>query len=214
MGCDQSRESKPGPPFFSSGAYVHPDISDDQDDNRNQSQDQDQESSPLMSSMSSSSSKPTYPPQGIRLASQHERLIMELLPFKKPEQFHEWIGGRFVRGSWHEYCRDFLARNPSSPEPDKDKTANAAKKAVNDREAKYVMYHPEKDSWTPEDHAVRFIATVVSDNMLKGIWSTSDWKRKDNEITKAVYEVLSFLRQTEFAPRTPSNLPGYSEAIL
>jgi hypothetical protein len=61
------------------------------------------------------------------------------------------------------------------------------------------MYHPDKSSWTPEDHHVRFIVTVVSDNLLKGMWSESDWKKKSTEIAKAVYEVLAFLRATSFA---------------
>ncbi len=121
-----------------------------------------------------------------------------------------WLNGTYVRGSWHEFLRDFLARNPMVPEPDKAKVAQLAKDAINSRNAKYLMYHPEKDGWTSEDHHVRFIATVVCDNLLhKGLWSDSDWKKKNLEITKAVYEVLSFLRATSLG--TETNPPRYED---
>lgn len=69
------------------------------------------------------------------------------------------------------------------------------------------MYHPDKAAWSAEDHHIRFIVTVVSDNMLKHLWSESDWKKKNIEIAKAVYEVLAFLRATAFAAE--ANPPRY-----
>lgn len=56
---------------------------------------------------------------------------------------------------------------------------------------------------------MRFIVAVVSDNMLKGLWSESDWKKRSLEISKAVYEVLAFLRATAFSPES---LPPRYEA--
>ncbi len=138
---------------------------------------------------------------------------LELLPFKDARQFHEWLSGPFVRGSWTEYQRDFLSRNPASPEPDKTKTAQAAKDAINGKNPKFLVYHPEKDSWGPEDHTVRFIATVVNDNMIKNLWSESDWKKRGVDITKAVDEVLSFLRATTAREQQflGSNPPRYED---
>ncbi|KAG7287068.1 hypothetical protein NEMBOFW57_006571 [Staphylotrichum longicolle] len=145
----------------------------------------------------------------VQLCSQHERLILELLPFKEVRQFHEWLNSIYVRGSWNEFVRDFLSRNPTAPELDKAKTAQKAKEAINSRTVQYLMYHPDKSSWTPEDHHVRFIVTVVSDNLLKGTWSESDWKKKSTEVAKAVYEVLAFLRATAFSS---DSLPPRYEA--
>ncbi|KAK3324654.1 hypothetical protein B0T19DRAFT_444061 [Cercophora scortea] len=138
--------------------------------------------------------QPSAPPSISQLSTQHERLILELLPFKEPRQFHEWLNSVYVRGSWHEFLRDFLASNPTAPEPDKSKTSHLAKDAINSRSSKYLIYHPDKEGWTADDHHVRFIATVVSDNIIKGLWSESEWKKKGTEIAKAIYEVLSFLR--------------------
>lgn len=147
------------------------------------------------------------------LHNQHERLILELLPFKDPQVFREWLHGPFVRGAWQEYCRDYLARHPDSPECDKAQVSQAAKEAVSTRNPKYLLYHPEKDDWSPEDHVIRFIAVVVGDNvLLKGLWSELDWKRQKIEISKALYEVLSFLRSTEFGGI--QNPPGYEASLL
>ena len=153
-----------------------------------------------------------YPNNPSPLTVQHERLILELLPFKDSQAFQEWLHGPYIRGSWHEYCRDFLARNPVSPESEKAKVCQAAKDAISNRDPRYLAYHPEKDGWTPEDHTVRFIAVVVSDNILKGLWSESEWKKQKLEITKAVYEVLSFLRGTNMG--NSQNPPGYEDSLI
>lgn len=164
---------------------------------------QDQFSSPL-SDMGQPSQQQQYSSamasSSASLSTQHERLILELLPLKDARQFHEWLAGPFVRGSWAEYCRDFLIRNPAAPEPDKQKVAQAAKDAINNKNPKYLVYHPQKEAWTADDHTIRFIATVVTDNMIKNMWSDSDWKKKGIDITKAVYEVLSYLRGTAVRP--------------
>lgn len=102
-----------------------------------------------------------------RLSAQHERLILELLPFKDANLFHDWLSSVYVRGSWIEFCRDFLTDNHLSPEPDKDKTAQAAKDAINSRKPQFLLYHPDKTGWNDQDHHVRFIVSVVADNMLK-----------------------------------------------
>lgn len=154
--------------------------------------------------MPSNMGQPSQQTPGSALSSQHVRLILELLPFKDAEQFHDWLGGAYVRGSWQEFLRDFLTRNPLAPEPSKATTAQLVRDAINSRNPKYLMYHPEKDTWTSEDHHVRFIVTVISDNLLhKGLWSESDWKKKNIDIAKAVYEVLSFLRATSQSADPP-----------
>lgn len=116
-----------------------------------------------------------------------------------------------MRGSWHEFLRDFLARNPLAPELDKAKTAQRAKDVINSRKPDFLIHYPNKEGWTAEDHHVRFIAAVVTDNMLKGMWSESDWKKKGLEIAKNMFEVLVFLRATTFPVADP-HPPRYEEA--
>jgi hypothetical protein len=72
------------------------------------------------------------------IATQHERLILELLPLRDAQHFRQWICGPFVRGSWDEFCRDFLIRFPGAPEPDKAKTTEAARNALNSKSTKYL----------------------------------------------------------------------------
>lgn len=153
-----------------------------------------------------------------RMSSQHERLILELLPFKDAGAFHAWLGGVYVRGSWLEFCRDYLqlagfgggsGSGGGPSEPDKTKTAQAAKDAVKAQNPKYLIFHPDKENWSPDDHHIRFIAAVIQDNMMKGLWSSSDFKSKGLDIAKAVYEVLMYLRSTYYSAGD-SNPPGYS----
>lgn len=144
-------------------------------------------------------------------STQHERLILELLPFKDSAKFHEWIHGDMVRGSWAEFHRDFLTKVPLDHiEPDKNKTADAVKNAISNRSTKFLAYHPDKRNWTRDDHHIRFIVTVIQDNMLTGLWSESEWKKKRNdEIAKAVYEVLFFLKASYYA--ADQQPPGYTQ---
>jgi len=191
MGCAESRQESSSQPLLSS-------FTRDEDDQS--------ELPPMPPRMG----QPAPPLTGVvPLASQHERLMLELLPFKDLREFHEWLNGIYVRGSWNEFLRDYLTRNPTAPEVDKAKTAQKAKDALNSRNAQYLMYHPDKTVWSAEDHHVRFIVAVVADNMLKGTWSESDWKKKGLEIAKSVYEVLAFLRTTAFGP---DSLPPRYEA--
>jgi hypothetical protein len=39
------------------------------------------------------------------LSNQHERLILELLPFKDASEFHAWLASPMVRSSWDEFNR-------------------------------------------------------------------------------------------------------------
>lgn len=157
----------------------------------------------------------SYNPSGSQLSIQHERLILELLPFKDPPAFHGWLASDYVRGSWNEFRRDGLypltvpsgSSRAAAAEPDKQKTAQAARDAVNSRKPKYLVYHPDKSNWTLEDHHIRFIVTVVADNMLQGLWSESEWKKKGVEIAKSVYEVLVFLKAVDVVDKEP---PRYS----
>ncbi|KXX78841.1 hypothetical protein MMYC01_204042 [Madurella mycetomatis] len=149
--------------------------------------------------------QPQIPTASFKLPSQYERLILDLLPFKEIRQFYEWLNGVYVRGSWNEFVRDFNSYS-EAPEPDKTKTTQRARDAINSRDPRYLMYHPIKEGWSVEDHYIRFIVVVISDNQLKGLWTESDWKKRGLEITKAVYEVLSFLRSVAVAPVSP---PSY-----
>ncbi|KAH6687707.1 hypothetical protein F5X68DRAFT_6130 [Plectosphaerella plurivora] len=160
---------------------------------------------------------PSYNPHGSQLSMQHERLILELLPFKDAAAFHNWLGSEFVRGSWHEFRRDCAPMLPfsnggsgsrSSAEPDKHKTSQSAKDAINSRKPKYLIYHPDKTAWTVDDHHIRFIATVVRDNMLQGLWSESEWKKQAVDIAKAVFEVLVFLKAVDVVDKEP---PRYTD---
>ncbi|KAK8051291.1 hypothetical protein PG993_002676 [Apiospora rasikravindrae] len=95
---------------------------------------------------------------------------------------HVWV-------SWTEFPQDFLSGNTNIREPDKTRTARAAKEAIGLRTPKYVLYHPGKDGWSDQDHHVRFMAQIVTGNMLKGsLWSENDFRKRGLEITKAVYE--------------------------
>ncbi|OHE95675.1 hypothetical protein CORC01_08959 [Colletotrichum orchidophilum] len=166
------------------------------------------------------------PPLSSRVSSQHERLLLELLPFKDAAKFHDWLDSNFVRGPWNEFNADFLSRaianaaaagvvgptgvtGPSAvPEPEKVRTAQAAREALNARKAKFIVYRPDKSAWTAEDHHVRFIVTLVADNMLQNLWYESEWKKKGLDIAKAAYEVLVFLKATMvYADPNP---PSYS----
>ncbi|KAJ2980529.1 hypothetical protein NQ176_g2587 [Zarea fungicola] len=143
-------------------------------------------------------------------SAQHERLILELLPFKDRAKFHEWLSGGLVRGSWAEFHRDFLMHVPAPaalPDPDKTKTAQAVKDAINSRSTKFLVYHPDKSAWSPEDHYIRFIAIVIQDNLLTNLWTESDWKKRNVEICKAVYEVLFFLKASYLVKE--QNPPSY-----
>ncbi|CAK7262813.1 hypothetical protein SEPCBS57363_000235 [Sporothrix epigloea] len=148
-----------------------------------------------------------------RLSAQHERLILELLPFKDAAQFREWLD--FLEGDWEEYCRDYLYpqyraalddeagnalesqspdKAPADPEPDKAATAQRAYDAICKQSVVFLTFHPAKSDWTPEDHAVRFVATAIADSLLRKVWSERDWRNRPLDIAKAVYEVLSYKR--------------------
>ncbi|OAQ72049.1 hypothetical protein VFPPC_12694 [Pochonia chlamydosporia 170] len=151
------------------------------------------------------------PPPMPMLNAQHERLILELLPFKDPAKFKEWLNSDLVQGSWAEFWRDCVAKiRGTHPEPDKTKTAEAAKSAINGRSVKFLVYHPDKMNWTTDDHHVRFIVTVIQDNMLKNLWSDSDWKKRALEVCKAVFEVLCYLKASCYAVEV-SGPPSYSQ---
>ncbi|KAK3319323.1 hypothetical protein B0H66DRAFT_533825 [Apodospora peruviana] len=144
-----------------------------------------------------------------QLASQHERLLLELLPFHDSRRFHEWLNSIYVRGSWNEFLHDFLVHNPAAPEPDKSVVTNATRDAIHSRNPKYLVYHPNKEGWTSDDHHIRFMATLISDNRLQNLWSDGDWRKRSEEITKAAYEVLGFLRS--IALTSDLGPPGYED---
>lgn len=121
-----------------------------------------------------------------------------------------WLSSTYVQGAWNEIQQDFLAQNPMTPEAAKEQVVKLAKDAINSKDPKYLVYHPEKAEWTSDDHHVRFIATLILDNRLKGLWSDGDWRTKSTDITKAAFEVLSFLRAASLKT-ADSGPPGYDE---
>lgn len=98
-----------------------------------------------------------------------------------------------------------------APEPDKTRVVELAKDAINSKSTKYLVYHPAKADWTLDDQYVRFMVTLIMDNMLKGLWSESEWRKRGSDIAiaKAAYEVLSFLRATSL--NADSGPPGYED---
>lgn len=151
-------------------------------------------------------------PTNTLLAAQHERLILELLPFKDSQTFHEWLQSDQVRGSFHEFTRDLLQKDRASPQqhfpdPDKEQTAKAAKEALEGKSPKYLLYHPDKSGWTPEEHHVRFIVTVAQDSALMKTWSLK--KEGPFAVAKSVYEVLCYLKASLVV--ADPNPPGYTQ---
>jgi hypothetical protein len=110
----------------------------------------------------------------------------------------------YVRGSWNEFLRDFHGAHPLTPEPDKGATTQKAREAINARGAQYLMHNPDKSAWTAEDHHVRFVVAVVSDNMLDGLWSDKEWKKGGLAVCAAVFEVLVFLKAMAAAAPGPA----------
>ena len=62
-----------------------------------------------------------------------------------------------------------------------------------------------------DDHYIRFLVTLVLDNMLNGMWD-SEWRKRGSDvaIAKAAYEVLSYLRATALTA-ADSGPPGYED---
>lgn len=143
------------------------------------------------------------------LSAQHERLILELLPFNDSASFHDWLQSETVRGSFNEFTRDLLqhTRQQHVPDPHKEQTAKAAKDAIDNKAARFLLYHPDKSGWTEEDHHVRFIVTVVMDNVLTKTLSLR--KEGTLQVVKSVYEVLCYLKASLVVAE--QNPPGYSQ---
>lgn len=132
------------------------------------------------------------------ISAQHERLLMDLFPFKdgkdRQDNFRQWLA--FIDAHFQEYCQDYFGLHPGSieVEPDKLRTAQTAQTAINVRTLKFLEYHPDKAGWSGEDHAVRFIVTAVSDSLLRQTWGMGEWRSKGLDLAKAVYEVLCYKR--------------------
>lgn len=101
-----------------------------------------------------------------------------------------------MRGSWCEFLRDSHSTHPLTAEPDKARTVQRAREALDARSAQYLMHNPDKAGWTAEDHHVRFVVAVVADNMLAGLWSEKEWRKNGGAVAGAVFEVLVFLKAT------------------
>ena len=136
-----------------------------------------------------------------RASNQHQRLLLELLPFQDRAAFEAWIGSDAVAGAWREFAHDY---HPSAediddgPEQNKAGIAQAACRALQIHDPRYMLHHPRKEGWAPEDHYIRFIVAVICDSMLHGVWSESEGRSRGLEIAKSVFEVLSYLRVTNW----------------
>lgn len=145
------------------------------------------------------------------LAKQHERLILELFTFKDAAQFQAWLRSPQVWGSWLEFLRDSARPGPAAGEEmDKAKAAQQAKDAVQKKSPRYMLHYPDKRDWTADDHTVRFMAVVIYDNLLTGMWSSGDWSYRALDIAKSVYEVLVFLRSTDLTVVDDTSPPDYT----
>ncbi|KAG6182952.1 hypothetical protein E4U48_000637 [Claviceps purpurea] len=135
-----------------------------------------------------------------KLSVQNGRLVSELFPFKDLDKLKEWLKVDCMQGAWAEFMRDCVTKSPSESvaDPDKGIIAGAAKAAIDHRNIQYLVYHPDKTTWTVDDHHVRFIVIVVRDNLLRALWSEGDWRQKALEICKAVYELLCYLKAEFF----------------
>lgn len=136
-----------------------------------------------------------------QLTIQHERLILELLPFANANEFEEWLQSVYVLGAWREFYRDFPSSKATAREPDKTMTAQLALDAINKyhRDDTFLLYHPDKSIWSKMDHYVRFIVIVIQDNLLGGMWSKDELGGGNLGVPKAMYEVLVYLRATQVA---------------
>lgn len=86
MGCAESRQESSSQPFLPHFS----DSGDDDDDNR-------EEPTSIPSTMGQPPQIARQPLNGAaQLSSQHERLILELLPFKDARQFHEYVSRRWL----------------------------------------------------------------------------------------------------------------------
>ncbi|TLD26555.1 hypothetical protein PspLS_04669 [Pyricularia sp. CBS 133598] len=153
---------------------------------------------PSLPSPSSSSSQPPTQNTSCRMARQHERLVMELLPFRTAEQFHEWLESPPLLGTWLEFRAN--CRHQDLDEIDKTRVAQITRDALNSRMAKYLVYHPNKQGWTLEEHVVRFMATAMKDAVLEGVWSENELRNKTLDIAKAIYEVMCFFKAVDEQP--------------
>ncbi|KAJ2895891.1 hypothetical protein MKZ38_006047 [Zalerion maritima] len=146
-------------------------------------------------------------------ATTHERLLMQLLPFADVERFREWLRSDYVMGAWVELVRDYLgAHAGTDSEPEKKATVEKAERELRSDNRKYLIYHPNKEGWKPQDHYVRFIVTVVADNERKGHWELL----YNQGISPAgvVYEILSFLRATYYPSFSQQYPPSYEDGDI
>ncbi len=58
-----------------------------------------------------------------------------------------------MRRVWFEYCRDFLAGNPRTPEGNKVEASLRTKETLDLGQHPTMLFHPDDDKWTP-DHTV------------------------------------------------------------
>jgi hypothetical protein len=141
---------------------------------------------------------PSHPAMNANPAfsAQLQRLLIEMLPFRDAQQFHEWLAGPYVSGAWDEFRKEYLnGTGPEPPEePDKAATCQVVRTVLHSSDPKYRLMRPDKTGWTAQDHTVRFMVSVVWDNFFSGLWSVRDYRVRPDHYVNVVYEVLGFLR--------------------
>ncbi|KAI6359291.1 hypothetical protein MCOR25_007127 [Pyricularia grisea] len=156
--------------------------------------------SPTSSSSSPSSSlqQPSSPTNLNTPGRRHQRLVMELLPFETEGEFQSWLESAPLMGLWLEFRANCY--HLDLDEVDKTRATQMARDALNSGSATYLVYHPDKQGWTLEDHMVRFMVTVMRDAVLQGVWAEAELRSKTLDIAEAVFEVLGFLKAVDEEP--------------
>jgi hypothetical protein len=130
------------------------------------------------------------------LSAQHTRLLISMLPFKNPVELDEWISRPPVSAAWLEFRASVPAIHP---DPNVVEVCNLAERAIISAPPsgrKFCLLHPDKRGWSIDDHHVRFIVGIAKDSLEEQAWDSSKWIQRSQEIAKALYEVLVYLKTT------------------
>ncbi|KAJ9162206.1 hypothetical protein NKR19_g1489 [Coniochaeta hoffmannii] len=128
------------------------------------------------------------------ITAQHWRLLVDRLGFTNFQQLLRWLRSPFVFGAWATFRSDVLERaRPGLLEtPDRAMICQVVWAAVAsaDQNRGWVG---DRTRWTAEDHIVRFMYSVITDNFVGGIWTVGEYLDRTEHYIDVVYEVLNFL---------------------
>ncbi|KAG6136253.1 hypothetical protein E4U47_003393 [Claviceps purpurea] len=135
-------------------------------------------------------------------SEQHEQLFAETSPSDDPDKSTKSTNiDHYIdaMNSLEEFRCNCVIESPSvlMSESDKDRVVEAARKAINSCDSPYLVFQPNKTGWKVHDHCVRFVVTVIRDQMLRGLlWRV--WSRRWLEICNVMFELLVELTSTSF----------------